>query len=211
VRKTSCHDLLIDIDQLTLSGENEKWHRARAARRFSFSRWQWSHLHWATGDKIMWIASRPNAFFSTLLVGLIAGFFLGAHAVTGSNATAISMAAFTAVGAVLGAGAMARRNRARCEGTIPMPACPLPATYPRLNDGNDPSADTEALRRRRTTPPPPPDRVSAAAIDDAETALRNLGFSVREARSAVAGALSSLDARADAATIVKAALRSGRA
>jgi hypothetical protein len=34
----------------------------------------------------MWIASQPNAFIATLFAGLVAGFFLGAHAVTGSNA-----------------------------------------------------------------------------------------------------------------------------
>ena len=33
----------------------------------------------------MFILSKPNAFIATLFMGLAAGFFLGAHAVTGSN------------------------------------------------------------------------------------------------------------------------------
>jgi Holliday junction resolvasome RuvABC DNA-binding subunit len=49
------------------------------------------------------------------------------------------------------------------------------------------------------------------SIEDAEAALASLGYSAREARSAVASALATLDDdAADAAAIVKAALRARR-
>jgi hypothetical protein len=133
----------------------------------------------------MWIASRPNAFIATLFAGLVAGFFLGAHAVTGSNAAGANMICAAALGAIVGFAAGRR---------MPPAASPFP-----------PAA----------SPPPPaaspaPAHSLSPSIEDAEAALASLGYSAREARSAVAGALSSLDDAADAATIVKAALRARR-
>jgi hypothetical protein len=77
-------------------------------------------------------------------------------------------------------------------------------------------------RRRRTgptpstpflpapTPTPTPSHTPSPEIEDAEAALRNLGFGARDARVAVASALASLGDDADVAMIIKAALRSGR-
>jgi hypothetical protein len=134
----------------------------------------------------MWIASRPNAFVTTLLVGLIAGFFLGAHAVTGSNAGGDSMIGVGMLGAIIG-GVLGRR------------ACPDRWF------GCSASLECNPPRRRALLAP---SQLSGA--EDAEAALRNLGFSVRDARIAVAGAVSSLGDDADATVIVRAALRSGR-
>jgi hypothetical protein len=133
----------------------------------------------------MWIASSPNAFVTTLLVGLIAGFFLGAHAVTGSNATGASMIGVAVFGTIVGAGLARRFGRGQavsCE-------CDPPRTArrrPTLSPGSDP------------------------AIEDAEVALRNLGCGARDARAAVTSALATLGDDADAAAIVKAAPKRSR-
>lgn len=132
----------------------------------------------------MWIASKPSAFISTLLVGLIAGFFLGAHAVTGSNEAGASMIGVAAFGAIVGAVLAQRFGHSGSRECDP----PRPA------------------RRQASLPPPQ----SSSEAEDAEAALLNLGFSARASRAAVAGAVSSLGGDADAAAIVKAALRSSR-
>jgi hypothetical protein len=59
----------------------------------------------------MWIASQPRAFIVTFLCGLIVGFFLGVHAVMGSNAIGLVMTGFAALGAALGATARPREPR----------------------------------------------------------------------------------------------------
>jgi hypothetical protein len=55
----------------------------------------------------------------------------------------------------------------------------------------------------------PPSRSSSDA-DDAEAALRNLGFDARDARVAVASAVATLSDDADLASIIKTALRAQR-
>lgn len=136
----------------------------------------------------MWIVSQPRAFIVTFLCGLIVGFFLGVHAVTGSNPAGASMICVGVFGAIVGA-VSARRG------------CPRPDRW----FGCSASRECDPPRRRALLPP---SQLSGA--EDAEAALHNLGFSVRDARIAVAGAVSSLGDDADAAVIVKAALRSGR-
>ena len=141
----------------------------------------------------MWIASQPRAFISTALFGLVAGFFLGVHAVTGSNAAGASMICAAVLGAIVGFAA-GRRTPPAASPFPPAASPPPPAASP---------APAPAAT-------PAPARSLSPAIEDAEAALASLGYSAREARSAVAGALSSLDDAADAATIVKAALRARR-
>jgi hypothetical protein len=125
----------------------------------------------------LWIASKPNAFLTTLLVGFIAGFFLGAHAVLNSNATAFTTLGCVAIGAALG--------YAACRAGRPSPLSPFLPSAPR-NPKSSPPSDT---------------------IDDAQAALTTLGYSAREARIAVASALASLGDDATVSTIVRAAFR----
>jgi phosphatidylglycerophosphate synthase len=63
----------------------------------------------------MWIASQPRAFIVTFLCGLIVGFFLGVHAVMGTNAIGLVMIGFAALGAALGGGLARRRDRVTRE------------------------------------------------------------------------------------------------
>jgi hypothetical protein len=65
----------------------------------------------------LWIASKPNAFITTLLVGFIAGFFLGAHAALNSNASAFTMLGCVAIGAMLG---YAARRAGRSSPLLPL-------------------------------------------------------------------------------------------
>jgi hypothetical protein len=60
-------------------------------------------------------------------------------------------------------------------------------------------------------PPPLAPHSNSAAMDDAQAALATLGYGQREARNAVAKAVDTLDDDADAAAIVKVALRARRA
>jgi RuvA, C-terminal domain len=135
----------------------------------------------------MWIASQPRAFISTALFGLVAGFFLGVHAVTGSNAAGASMICAAVLGAIVGFAAGRR-----------MP--PAASPFPPAASPPPPAA----------SPAPAPAHSLSPSIEDAEAALASLGYSAREARSAVASALATLDDDADAAAIVKAALRARR-
>jgi hypothetical protein len=143
----------------------------------------------------VWIASRPNAFIITLFVGFVVGFFLGAHAVLNSNATASTMLGCVAVGAGFGYAAAARRARLGPSSLSPIASAPRAASSRNA---------TFSPRRDRRSPVAAP---SSDAIDDAEAALVSLGYGVREARNAVAAALANLDDDADASAIVRAALR----
>jgi hypothetical protein len=98
----------------------------------------------------VWIVSRLNAFGIVFLAGLFAGFALGTHAVMGANAPATSMAAFTAIGAVLGAVAARRFDRAGRSGE----ACP------RSDRGCDPPPPRIELVAPRAGP-------ASAGIEDA--------------------------------------------
>jgi hypothetical protein len=128
----------------------------------------------------MFVISRPNAFITTALAALIVGFFLGAHAVLNSNATAFTMLVCIAIGAALGY-AVARRA-------------------PRIAS----LRNTTPYCRNREPPIVGP---SNDVIDDAQSALVSLGFTVREARVAVASTLTTLGDDATVSTIVHAALR----
>jgi hypothetical protein len=72
--------------------------------------------------------------------------------------------------------------------------------------------------RRPATPTPPPATASAptpaftkpTAIDDAISALRNLGMSNREAKTAIAGAVATLGEDADLSTLIRAGLGKGK-
>ena len=140
----------------------------------------------------MWIASRPNAFMATLFVGFVAGFFLGAHAVLNSNAFAFMMLGCAAVGAGFGY-AVPRR-------AVGPSSLSLIASAPRAAS----SRNAASPRRDRGSLVGAP---SSDAIDDAQAAIVSLGYGEREARSAVASALATLDDDADASAIVKAVLR----
>ena len=133
----------------------------------------------------MWIASQPRAFGITLLCGLIAGFFLGVHAVTNSNEAGTSMIGVAVFGAIVGAVLARRFDRGQAVSR----ECDPPRT----------------TRRRAVLPPS-----QTSETEDAEAALRSLGFSARDARVAVTSALAALGDDADAAAIVKAALKSLR-
>jgi RuvA, C-terminal domain len=141
----------------------------------------------------MWIASRPNAFIVTLFVGLAAGFFLGAHAVTGSNVPGESMIGVAVFGAIVGAVLARRFDRAGRS----REACPRP------DRGCDPALP-------RIDPVAPRAGPASAGIEDAQAALVGLGYKARDARKAVMSALATLDADADAAAIIKAALKGSR-
>ena len=121
----------------------------------------------------MWIASKPGAFITTFFAGLVAGFFLGAHA-SHADAGLYIVAAL----AVVALADSWRDGRNRRGGTPPsMPRATLAA------------------------------QPSSAAMDDAQSALATLGYSAREARTAVAAALATLDDDAEASEIVRAVLR----
>jgi len=142
----------------------------------------------------LWIASKPNAFIVTLFMGLVAGFFLGARAVTASNAAGSSMIAFAIFGAIVGA-VLARR-------------------FDRADRSRECDPPRSTRRLPAVLPPSAPDRERASQSSEgevAEAALRSLGYGVREARTAVASAIATLDDDADASAIVKTALRARRA
>jgi hypothetical protein len=84
----------------------------------------------------LWIASKPNAFVTTLLVGFIAGFFLGAHAVLNSNATAFTMLGCVAIGAALG--------YAACRAGRPSPFSPPAPRNPKSSPPSDTIDDAQA-------------------------------------------------------------------
>jgi hypothetical protein len=132
----------------------------------------------------LWIASRPNAFGLVFLVGLIAGFFLGAHAVTGTNAAGSSMIGIAALGALVGFAA----GRSRPPGPPSAPTLPAP----------------------RSPAPEAPAGPAAHNINDAREALIALDFSQRDAKAAIARAVSALGADATVSEIVREALRKDR-
>jgi hypothetical protein len=148
----------------------------------------------------VWIVSRLNAFGLVFLAGLFAGFALGTHAVMGANAPATSMAAFTAIGAVLGVVAARRFDRAGRG----REACPRP------DRGCDPSCPRIDPPLPRIEPVAPRAGPASAGIENAQAALVGLGFKARDARKAVVSAIATLDADADVAAIIKAALRASR-
>jgi hypothetical protein len=127
----------------------------------------------------MWIVTRLNAFGITFLAGLFAGFALGLHAVRADIGPWVLGA--VALVALAGSWRDGRRRGAKAGA----PSAPLPT--PRA-----------ALAAHPTS----------AATDDAQAALVSLGYGAREARDAVAEAVTSLGDDADASTIVRAALRS---
>ena len=82
----------------------------------------------------MWIASKPNAFAITFLIALIAGFFLGVHAVTASGRLLAALVAFAGLGAVLGFAA--GRGIGRGPSSPPSASSVAPAASPRLADAD---------------------------------------------------------------------------
>jgi hypothetical protein len=124
----------------------------------------------------LWIVSNLKAYAVTFLIGMFAGFALGAHA-SHADAGMYIVAAF----AVVALAGSWRDGRNRRSGKPPsMPRATLAA------------------------------QPSSAAMDDAQAALATLGYSAREARTAVAAALATLDDDAEASEIVRAVLRARR-
>ena len=126
----------------------------------------------------MWIVSRLNAFGLTAFASLMAGFFLGAHAVQADpNALVVVAALCLIIGYAVG-----QRRAARAKVTC------LP---------NAPQCGA---------PPAPHD---TSGIDDAISALRNLGLSAKEAKAAIAGAVAALGDDADVSSLIRAGLGKG--